>query len=279
MILWLASYPKSGNTFLRSLLASYFYTEDGNFNFDLLKKIKQFPVNENFSQIGIDIKNKYLVAENYIKAQEEINKSKKLTFLKTHSSFCKMFNKFNFSNLKNSLGVIYIVRDPRNVVISFARHNSQSIETTSELLITDLATGNEKNEVEVYLGSWNFNYNSWKVYQNSKKYLLIKYEDLVNNTQKTFTEILKFINNISKINSEIDIKKIKKIVKETTFSRMKHLENEYGFVEAKINDNTGQMVKFFNQGPENDWKNILNDEIKKKIELKFHQEMKELGYL
>ena len=207
MIIWLASYPKSGNTFLRSLLASYFYTKDGNFNFDLLKKIKQFPVNENFSQIGIDIKNKYLVAENYIKAQEEINKSKKLTFLKTHSSFCKMFNKFNFSNLKNSLGVIYIVRDPRNVVISFARHNSQSIETTSELLITDLATGNEKNEVEVYLGSWNFNYNSWKVYQNSKKYLLIKYEDLVNNTQKTFTEILKFINNISKINSEIDIKK------------------------------------------------------------------------
>ena len=279
MILWLASYPKSGNTFLRSLLASYFYTKDGNFNFDLLKKIKQFPVNENFTQIGIDIKNKYLVAENYIKAQEEINKSKKLTFLKTHSSFCKMFNKFNFSNLKNSLGVIYIVRDPRNVVISFARHNSQSIETTSELLITDLATGNEKNEVEVYLGSWNFNYNSWKVYQNSKKYLLIKYEDLVNNTQKTFTEILKFINNISKINSEIDIKKIKKIVKETTFSRMKHLENEYGFEEAKINDNTGQMVKFFNQGPENDWKNILNDEIKKKIELKFHQEMKELGYL
>ena len=279
MILWLASYPKSGNTFLRSLLASYFYTKDGNFNFDLLKKIKQFPVDENFSQIGIDIKNKYLVAENYIKAQEEINKSKKLTFLKTHSSFCKMFNKFNFSNLKNSLGVIYIVRDPRNVVISFARHNSQSIETTSELLITDLATGNEKNEVEVYLGSWNFNYNSWKVYQNSKKYLLIKYEDLVNNTQKTFTEILKFINNISKINSEIDIKKIKKIVKETTFSRMKHLENEYGFEEAKINDNTGQMVKFFNQGPENDWKNILNDEIKKKIEFKFQQEMKELGYL
>ena len=279
MILWLASYPKSGNTFLRSLLASYFYTKDGNFNFDLLKKIKQFPVDENFSQIGIDIKNKYMVAENYIKAQEEINKSKKLIFLKTHSSFCKMFNKFNFSNLKNSLGVIYIVRDPRNVVISFARHNSKSIETTSELLITDLATGNEKNEVEVYLGSWNFNYNSWKVYQKSKKYLLIKYEDLVNNTQKTFTEVLQFINNISKINSEIDIKKIKKIIKETTFSRMKNLEKEYGFEEAKINDNTGQIVKFFNQGPENDWKNILNEEIKKKIEFKFHQEMKELGYL
>ena len=279
MIIWLASYPKSGNTFLRSLLASYFYTKDGDFTFDLLKEIKQFPVNENFTQINVDFNDKYSVAENYIKAQEEINKNKSLTFLKTHSSFCKMYNKFNFSNLKNSLGVIYIVRDPRNVVISFARHNSQSIETTSELLVNDLATGNEKNEVEVYLGSWNFNYNSWKVYKKSNRYLLIKYEDLVNNTQKTFTKMLQFINNISKINSEIDIKKIKKIIKETTFSRMKHLEKEYGFEEAKINDNTGQIVKFFNQGPENDWKNILNEEIKKKIEFKFHQEMKELGYL
>ena len=48
MIIWLASYPKSGNTFLRSLLASYFYSEDGDFEFEQLKKIEQFPVNENF---------------------------------------------------------------------------------------------------------------------------------------------------------------------------------------------------------------------------------------
>ena len=70
--------------------------------------------------------------------------------------FCKLYNKYNFSDLKNSLGVIYIVRDPRNVLSSFARHNSKSIKTV-ELLTNDLATGNEKNEVEVYLGSWNFN--------------------------------------------------------------------------------------------------------------------------
>lgn len=43
MIMWLASYPKSGNTFIRSLLSSYFFSEDGIFNFNLLKNIKQFP--------------------------------------------------------------------------------------------------------------------------------------------------------------------------------------------------------------------------------------------
>ena len=278
MIIWLASYPKSGNTFLRSLLASYFYSEDGDFEFEQLKKIEQFPVNENFEKIGINISDKFEVAKNYIKAQEEINKTKKISFWKTHSSFCKLYNKYNFSDLKNSLGVIYIVRDPRNVVSSFARHNSKSINETVELLTNDLATGNEKNEVEVYLGSWNFNYNSWKVFKNSNRYLLIRYEDLVSDTENVYIKILRFINDLSKLKSPININKIRKVVKSTTFSRMKKLEEEQGFEESKLND-LGKKVKFFNLGPKNNWKNLLSSEIKNKIETSFQKEMLELGYL
>ena len=278
MIIWLASYPKSGNTFLRSLLASYFYSEDGDFEFEQLKKIEQFPVNENFEKIGINISDKFEVAKNYIKAQEEINKTKKISFWKTHSSFCKLYNKYNFSDLKNSLGVIYIVRDPRNVVSSFARHNSKSINETVELLTNDLATGNEKNEVEVYLGSWNFNYNSWKVFKNSNRYLLIRYEDLINDTENVYIKILRFINDLSKLKSPININKIRKVVKSTTFSRMKKLEEEQGFEESKLND-LGKKVKFFNLGPKNNWKNLLSSEIKNKIENKFKKEMIELEYL
>ena len=278
MIIWLASYPKSGNTFLRSLLASYFYSEDGEFEFEQLKKIEQFPVNENFEKIGINISDKFEVAKNYIKAQEEINKTKKISFWKTHSSFCKLYNKYNFSDLKNSLGVIYIVRDPRNVVSSFAHHNSKSINETVELLTNDLATGNEKNEVEVYLGSWNFNYNSWKVFKNSNRYLLIRYEDLVSDTENVYIKILRFINDLSKLKSPININKIRKVVKSTTFSRMKKLEEEQGFEESKLND-LGKTVKFFNLGPKNNWKNLLSSEIKNKIETSFQKEMLELGYL
>ena len=50
MIIWLSSYPKSGNTWLRSLLSSYFYTNDGSFNFNLLKNIDQFPSAPYFSK-------------------------------------------------------------------------------------------------------------------------------------------------------------------------------------------------------------------------------------
>ena len=71
MILWLASYPKSGNTFLRSLLTTYFFTRDGNFKFDVLKKTQQFPSSEVFAKMGVDINDKYKVSENYAKAKKK----------------------------------------------------------------------------------------------------------------------------------------------------------------------------------------------------------------
>ena len=43
MIIWIASYPKSGNTWVRSFLSAYLYSNDGSFSFDLLRKIQQFP--------------------------------------------------------------------------------------------------------------------------------------------------------------------------------------------------------------------------------------------
>ena len=67
MFVWLASYPKSGNTLVRSMLAAYFFSNDGVYNFDLIKNIKQFPVNALFERMGIDTKNEEEVIKNYIK--------------------------------------------------------------------------------------------------------------------------------------------------------------------------------------------------------------------
>ena len=47
-IVWIASYPKSGNTWIRSIITSILYTSDGKFNFDLIKKIDQFEILRNF---------------------------------------------------------------------------------------------------------------------------------------------------------------------------------------------------------------------------------------
>ena len=87
MFIWLASYPKSGNTLVRSLLSSYFFSKDGIFNFELIKNIKQFPIKELFLKNGVDINNEKEVIRSYLKVQETINVKNSIQFLKTHSYF------------------------------------------------------------------------------------------------------------------------------------------------------------------------------------------------
>ena len=74
MIIWLASYPKSGNTWVRSFLSAYYYSVDGNFSFELLKKIKQFPNKEFFDH---KLKSVDEASTNWLVAQKKIKEEKK----------------------------------------------------------------------------------------------------------------------------------------------------------------------------------------------------------
>ena len=279
MILWLASYPKSGNTLLRSFLSTYFFSKDGNFNFDLLRNIKQYPNNKLFLELGVDISNRHEIAKNHLNAQKLINQNKKsFQFWKTHSSFVKM-DGYSFTDLNNTLGVIYIVRDPRDVVISYSHHNNQTIEQTLKMINQNYILGAEiKDSIPVYLGSWSYNYNSWKVFKNINKYLLIKYEELVLNDEKYFEKILLFIKNISKMDFDISEKKIKKVLEEIKFEKLKKLEKEKGFHESK-KDDKGNTINFFRSGKTKQWKNNLDLKTKNMIEEVCQKEMEELGYI
>jgi len=279
MIIWLASYPKSGNTFMRSFLSSYFFSKDGNFSFELLKNIKQYPNRDLFTQLGVNIKDPNEIAKNHIRVQEFINKDKKsFKFLKTHSSFVKM-DGFSFTDLANTLGVIHIVRDPRDVAISFAHHFNQSIKKTIEYINKDFVLdGDIKDRVPVYTGSWSLNYNSWKTFDKTEKYLLIKFEDLIKDKEDCFKKILNFIKVLTKSNFEINDKKIKKILQEIEFEKLKKLEEKEGFNEA-MTDKTGNKIRFFREGKSKNWKKTLDPIIRTSIEAVCQKEMKELGYL
>ena len=284
MFIWLASYPKSGNTLVRGLLSSYFFSKDGFFNFEIIKNIKQFPHIGLFENLGIDLKNEDEIVKNYIRAQASINQINSIQFLKTHSYLFNINNN-PFTDLNNTLGAIYIVRDPRNVVTSYAHHNSISIKDSAERMVNSIHYGGNLNSdhvsdrTKVYLGSWNSNYNSWKSFKDPGKYLLVKYEDLITNKEEKLLEILEFIHNLKKINFSVDKKKLKNVIESTSFENMKKLEKKLGFIESKTNIKTGKKIPFFNLGSKNNWKNILEDEIRKKIEDSFKKEMIELGYL
>ena len=284
MIVWLASYPKSGNTLVRSMLATYFFSNDGIHNFNLIKNIKQFPKNTLFERMGIDTKNEKEVVKNYIKAQETFTNKNSIQFLKTHSYLFDIEG-HRFTDLKNSLGVIYIVRDPRNVVTSWANFANTSIEDSLDTLINNSRMGGDMYNLDpseattVFTGTWKGNYNSWKSFKYQDRYLLIKYEDLINNKDIAFTKILKFLYQLQGKKLAIDEKKFQNVINTTDFYEMKKLEEKEGFFEGKIDKNTGKKIPFFNLGPKNDWKNLLNFKIKKKIEETFKDEMIELGYL
>ena len=271
---------------VRSMLSAYFFSNDGIYNFDLIKNIKQFPNITLFEDLGIDIKNDQQVIENYISVQKTFCKKNSIQFLKTHSYLFNIKNKYPFTDLDNSLGVIYIVRDPRNVVTSFAKFSNYSAENALNAMINEIQFGgnleleNRHGErTRVWTGTWDQNYHSWKSFKYQDRYLLIKYEDLIQDTEKTFLKILKFIHKLNNSNFRLDKIKFDNVLKTTSFSNMKKLEETKGFVESKIDKKTGAKIPFFNLGPKNDWKKLLDPKIRKKIEDVFKKEMIELNYL
>ena len=273
MIVWLASYPKSGNTLLRSMLAAYLFSKDGIYDFSLIRNIKQFPHGGLFIKMGIDIKNHNETVKNYIKAQESFNKKDAVQFLKTHS-YLFNFNKENpFTDFNNTLGAIYIVRDPRNVVTSFSKYRGLTNEETADYMIKGSGDG------LTWTNNWASNFHSWKLFKKHERYLLIKYEDLINKPELTFLNILNFIHKITKSKLVLDKEKFNNTIKTTSFENMQKLEKEKGFSEAGINEKTGEKVPFFNLGPKNNWRQSLDSETIQKIEKAFKKEMEELGYL
>jgi len=283
MIFWIASYPKSGNTWLRALLSSYFYSPDGIYHENLIKLIDQFPTRKFFKDFNY---NKTIVGDTakfWIKAQEKINFDKKVRFFKTHNAFGKL-NSFDFTNSLNSLGAIYIVRDPRNVITSIKNHydldDDRAIKwiTNKNNYIYDVERVKEVGYGDFqFISSWDLNYKSWKV-QNKVPVKFIKYEDLTEKTYSVALDILDFIFKTTNNSEKINKSKLKNALNSTSFDKLRQKEKTHGFSEAVSSITTNEKITFFNLGPKNDWRKILNEDIKNRINKVFEKNLEELSY-
>ena len=280
MIIWLASYPKSGNTWVRSIVSSLLYSNDGNFNFELIKKIKQFPEKKYFKDLINDFGNFNEIKENWILAQDKINLDDQIKILKTHQGKYNI-GKDSFTNNQNTLATIYIVRDPRTLISSISNHYTLDLDQASNFLMTPQIIGNSKkwkeNEIgmKCLLGKWNDHYRSWTRVKNNL--LLIKYEDLINNPENELGKIISFLTKFIKFKT--DNEKNKKILETTSFKNLKAMEQKGLFKENVLNKTDDSKVNFFHLGPANNWKDNLSEDLKNKIEKNFYQEMAELEYI
>ena len=284
MIIWLASYPKSGNTWVRSFLASLLYEKKNEEILSAISNIAQYPLRSHFKNLVSNIDDIKEVSSNWSQSQSLINSDKKIKFFKTHHALIKIGNS-NFTTYDNSLGAIHIVRDPRNVISSILYHYSKKnyLEAKEFLFDENRSLGKKFNpksqdvnkDMFTIITSWKTHYNSWKNFK--KNYLLIKYENLVSEPEKEFRKISNYISEL--INLKIEDKKIELAIKSNEFENLKRIEKKDGFNEAVKNKETGEIKQFFNLGPNNKWENLLDLKTRKEIETKFKNEMEELGYL
>ncbi len=283
MIFWIASYPKSGNTWLKALISSYYYSKDGIFSENLINLIGQFPEKKYFTEFQYDSKILTDTSRFWLQAQDKINSDNKLRFFKTHNAFGSLNNQI-FTNRKNSIGCIYVVRDPRNVLTSLKNHyqiNDQDalkwMTNEKQFIYDERNIKKEGYSSFQFISSWEVNYKSW-MSQKQVPLKIVKYEDLLNETYSVSKDIIQFINKTLKVDKKINKNKLKNSVQSTSFNRLQLLEKKIGFSEAVISKKTNKKIPFFFLGPENNWKKILNDDLKIKLNNIFEKNLKELSY-
>ena len=166
-IIFIASYPKSGNTWVRSIISTLVHNPEGKFILHDLRKILLFSQFVYFKKIdgyksptngNLDYN---WVSNNWIKAQEQINILKKeIVFFKTHSVRGVINNNF-FTNESVCLGFIYIIRDPRDVVISLASHMGIDINMAIKEMLFNTRRMTSMHKVNELVATWKDNVDSW----------------------------------------------------------------------------------------------------------------------
>ena len=271
--IFLASYPKSGNTWMRAIIANL-YNFDKEFNLKTLKSIPLLSIKKNFDEFENKIysDNNILhfdwVSQNIIVCQKILNnKSNHLNIFKTHSVRHK-----KFTNETVNAGFIYIVRDPRDIVVSFKNFSGKKFdEIINELLFQKKLMINTNGAMEL-LSTWDLHVQSWLNY-NTVPRLIIKYEDLKSNTKEIVLNIKKFLNKIHKLNINLSDNQIDKIIQNTNFNNLKKLENQNDFDEASNHS------KFFRSGNSNQWKDVLSKTQLQLIENNLKTLMKYFNYI
>lgn len=271
-IVWLASYPKSGNTWARAFMVNYLNADKDQ----SMRDLNMFALGDMDRQHyeacfgadeldGIDrpgLGPERLDVHAYIAREFPGN-----PVVKTHSNFRLANGRVGF-NLSVTKCAVYIVRNPLDVVVSFADHYGSAIDdvikgTCSEnYVITAL-----DNLVDQRLGTWRSHAVNWISSEGFPK-LVMRYEDMVRDPHRAFGQLIDFLK------LERDDDRLAKAVDAASFETLRRKEEEEGFVEK-----SPHSERFFRQGTFGGWRDALTrEQVSRLVEFN-GPVMRKLGYI
>lgn len=274
-IFWLASYPKSGNTWMRVLLTNYLRNADqpADINYldnSLVASARQI-FDENIGVEASDLTQDEIERYRPYVYERISEKASGPIFLKVHDAYTMTCEGRPMISTKATGGVVYLVRNPLDVSVSFAHHSAISIDKTVERMGDPTFTFVDNpdrlhRQLRQRLLSWSGHVQSW-TNQTEVPILLVHYEDLIADTISTLTKVVQFCG------LEEDSKRIAKAVEFSTFERLQSQELKTGFGEK-----LPEAKSFFRKGVKDSWTRELNSELVERIITDHAAAMTELNY-
>ncbi len=271
-ILWLASFPKSGNTWLRAFLANYL--RGGRLPEDI-NKLPEFSYGDMRVEYYEQISGKKAVDFDY----DEINRLRPrvhrflaaaqqgLVLVKTHSHLSTI-DDIPTITPDVTFGAIYVVRNPLDVAVSFGHHYGlDSDAAVKAICYKGLETVPRPGHILQVLADWSSHLNGW-INAPGLYVQVLRYEDMTKSPTKTFGGILDFLK-IPK-----DRERLKRAIRHCSFNVLAGQERQSGFVER-----SKSAEKFFRRGEVGGWRKDLTSEHVDFIVHHHREAMTKMGYL
>lgn len=276
-IVWLASYPKSGNTWVRLLLGNLIGLSDEGEEDEGFKPVMGISSSRDMFEYFTGINSYELTDDevNWMRPAVYRRMADEFTqfgFVKAHDSFGRLPNGEPFFPADKSHGAVYIVRDPLDVAVSYSHHlggvpYKEAVRHMNNPR-KQVAGGNREQLRQVML-DWSGHYLSW-TQQQDMPVCVVRYEDLKRDTVGELKRIADFAH----IDEDQYVMSIEEAVEATRFDRLQEMEQSKGFGEKPINSK-----QFFRSGRSGEGREKLPTELQAELIAHHGEVMRALGYL
>ena len=272
-LVWIASYPKSGNTWMRAFLHNYIRQPAAPYDINRLTDLAASDVNaERYQRYDPRPASQYSVADvqrmRRLVHRDLTALDSTLVFVKTHNARLLVAGA-PLITPEVTAGAIYILRDPRAVAVSYSRHRGCSIDDTIAFMADpEAATGGTDSKVHEHLGSWSAHVQSWTG-RAEPRVRVVRYEALVSAAEATFGPL------ISWLGQDPPPERLRRAIRFSAFEELRAQEQAKGFKERAAES----TAPFFATGQPGEWRSVLSAAQQARIERDHATVMQRFGYL